>query len=91
MADMIAERYKQFRETGEWDSNYSENGKSFLLINTPLERIDAYLLNVVSMEGVMKDISRTRNLIIGANVGFITLLTLIAYVTNAFILKIYVD
>ncbi len=87
MADMIAERYKQFRETGEWDSNYSENGKSFLLINTPLERIDAYLLNVVSMEGVMKDISRTRNLIIGANVGFITLLTLIAYVTNAFILK----
>lgn len=87
MADMIAERYKHFRETGEWDSDYSENGRSFLLINTPLERIDAYLLNVVSMEGVMKDISRTRNLIIGANVGFITLLTLIAYVTNAFILK----
>ncbi|MEK5394568.1 cache domain-containing sensor histidine kinase [Paenibacillus sp. FSL K6-2859] len=87
MADMIAERYKHFRETGEWDSEYSENGQSFLLINTPLEHIDAYLLNVVSMEGVMKDISRTRNLIIGANVGFITLLTLIAYVTNAFILK----
>ncbi|WP_449602120.1 cache domain-containing sensor histidine kinase [Paenibacillus sp. Marseille-Q9583] len=87
MADMIAERYKHFRKTGEWDSEYSENGKSFLLINTPLERIDAYLLNVVSMEGVMKDISRTRNLIIGANVGFITLLTLIAYVTNAFILN----
>ncbi|WP_245238289.1 cache domain-containing sensor histidine kinase [Paenibacillus etheri] len=87
MADMIAERYKHFRETGEWDSEYSENGKSFLLINTPLERIDAYLLNVVSMDGVMKDISRTRNLIIGANIGFITLLTLIAYVTNAFILK----
>lgn len=87
MADMIAERYKHFRETGEWDSDYSENGQSFLLINTPLEHIDAYLLNVVSMEGVMKDISRTRNLIIGANVGFITLLTLIAYVTNAFILK----
>ncbi|MEK4234593.1 MULTISPECIES: cache domain-containing sensor histidine kinase [Paenibacillus] len=87
MSDMIAERYKHFRETGAWDSEYSENGRSFLLINTPLERIDAYLLNVVSMEGVMKDISRTRNLIIGANVGFITLLTLIAYVTNAFILK----
>ncbi|WP_256721694.1 cache domain-containing sensor histidine kinase [Paenibacillus odorifer] len=87
MSDMIVERYKHFRETGAWDSEYSENGRSFLLINTPLERIDAYLLNVVSMEGVMKDISRTRNLIIGANVGFITLLTLIAYVTNAFILK----
>jgi two-component system sensor histidine kinase YesM len=87
MAGVIAERYKYFRETGEWDSDYSENSKSFLLINTPLERIDAYLLNVVSMEGVLQDISRTRNFIIGANIGFIVLLTLIAYVMNAFILK----
>ncbi|WP_339317769.1 histidine kinase [Paenibacillus sp. FSL R10-2734] len=87
MASVIADRYKTFRATGEWDSEYSENGQSFLLINTPLDRIDAYLLNVVSMEGVMKDISRTRNFIIGANIGFIVLLTLIAYVMNAFILK----
>lgn len=87
MGDAIAERYQTFRATAEWDSEYTENGKSFLLINTPLDRIDAYLLNIVSMEGVMKDISRTRNLIIGANIGFIILLTAIAYVMNAFILK----
>jgi two-component system sensor histidine kinase YesM len=87
MANVITERYKTFRATGEWDSRYTTNGKSFLLINTPLERIDAYLLNVVSMEGVLQDISRTRNFIIGANIGFILLLTLIAYVMNAFILK----
>lgn len=87
IANVIKERYRNLRATGEWDSDYSENGKSFLFINTPLEHIDAHLLNVVSMEGVMKDISHTRNLIIGANVGFIVLLTLIAYVMNAFILK----
>lgn len=87
MATAIAERYKTFQTTGEWDTEYTENGKSFLLLNTPLERIDAYLLNVVSMEGVMQDISHTRNLIIGANIGFIVLLTTIAYVMNAFILK----
>jgi two-component system sensor histidine kinase YesM len=87
MANVITERYKTFRATGEWDSRYTTNGKSFLLINTPLDRIDAYLLNVVSMEGVLQDISRTRNFIIGANIGFIVLLTLIAYVMNAFILK----
>jgi two-component system sensor histidine kinase YesM len=87
MASVIIERFQNFRATGEWDIKYSENGNSFLLINTPLEHIDAYLLNVVSMEGVMKDISQTRNLIIGANIGFIVLLTLIAYVMNAFILK----
>lgn len=87
MAQAIAERLQLYRKSGEWDIQYSENGKSFLLINTPIDRVDAFLVNVVSMDGVIKEISRTRNLIIGANVGFIFLVTVIAYVLNAFILK----
>ncbi|WP_052087868.1 cache domain-containing sensor histidine kinase [Paenibacillus wynnii] len=87
MSAAIKSRLESYRETGEWDINYTENGKSYLLINTPLEHINAYLLNVVSMDGVMKDISHTRNLIIGVNIGFIILVTAIAYVLNAFILK----
>lgn len=87
MENAIAERLQGYGETGEWDMNYKENGSSFLLIHTPLERIGASLINVVSMEDVMKHISQTRNLLIGANIGFIFLVTLIAYVMNAFILK----
>ncbi len=83
----ITERLKHYEETGEWDIHYKENGSSFMLIHTPLERIGASLINVVSMEDVMKHISQTRNLLIGANIGFIFLVTLIAYVMNAFILK----
>ncbi|MDF9843458.1 MULTISPECIES: sensor histidine kinase [unclassified Paenibacillus] len=83
----ITERLKHYGETGEWDIHYKENGSSFMLIHTPLERIGASLINVVSMEDVMKHISQTRNLLIGANIGFIFLVTLIAYVMNAFILK----
>lgn len=87
MAAAITERLQSYNKTGNWDIHYTENGKSFLFINTPLERVDAHLLNVVSMEGVMKEISHTRNLIIGVNIGFIILVTVIAYVLNAFILK----
>ncbi|WP_310831182.1 cache domain-containing sensor histidine kinase [Paenibacillus pedocola] len=83
----IAERLKIYQKTGEWNIDYKEGGKSFLLIHAPLDRIGASLLNVVSMEDVMKRISHTRNLLIGANIGFIFLLTAIAYVMNAFILK----
>ncbi|WP_252863428.1 cache domain-containing sensor histidine kinase [Paenibacillus riograndensis] len=83
----IAGRLQQYAETGEWDIHYKEKGNSFLLIHTPLTEIGASLVNVVSMEGVMKDISHTRNLIIGLNIGFIVLVTAIAYVLNAFILK----
>ncbi|UQZ34541.1 sensor histidine kinase [Paenibacillus sp. PK3_47] len=83
----IDERLQHYRDTGQWNIHYKENGNSFLLIHTPLERIGASLINVVSMEDVMKHISQTRNLLIGANIGFIFLVTAIAYVMNAFILK----
>ncbi|MFE4712933.1 histidine kinase [Paenibacillus sp. NPDC056722] len=87
MTKAIADRTRKYQETGEWDIHYEENGKNYLLINTPLDLIHASLVNVVSMEGVMSDISHTRNLIIGANIGFIVLVTVIANVLNAFILK----
>ncbi|MBW4084925.1 sensor histidine kinase [Paenibacillus sp. S150] len=87
LAGAIAGRLLKYGGTGEWDIHYKENGNSFLLIQTPLAQIGASLVNVVSMEEVMKDISHTRNLIIGLNIGFIFLVTAIAYVLNAFILK----
>lgn len=83
----VKERLAVYRQTGEWEMDYQENGNSFLLIQAPLEQIDASLVTVVSMKGLMKDISRTRNMIIGANIVFIFLVTVIAYIMNAFILK----
>lgn len=83
----IRERLMNYQETGEWNIDYKENGKSFLLLHKPIERINADLVNVVSMDGVFKEISHMRNILIGANIGFITLVTVIAYILNAFILK----
>ncbi|MEF2966408.1 histidine kinase [Paenibacillus sp. M1] len=87
MQTVIRERLEHYRATGEWDYNYSENGNTFLLLHKPIERINADLLNIVSMDNVLKEISHTRNLLIGANIGFITLVTIITYIMNAFILK----
>ncbi|RCX18212.1 two-component system sensor histidine kinase YesM [Fontibacillus phaseoli] len=87
MQTVIRERLQHYRVTGEWDNNYTENGKSFLLLHKPIERINADLLNIVSMDNVLEEISHTRNLLIGANIGFITLVTIITYIMNAFILK----
>ncbi|MEC2343659.1 sensor histidine kinase [Paenibacillus barengoltzii] len=87
LEQVIRERLMHFKETGEWNNDYKENGKSFLLLHKPIERINADLVNVVSMDGVFKEISHMRNILIGANIGFITLVTVIAYFLNAFILK----
>jgi two-component system sensor histidine kinase YesM len=87
MNKTIQDRFVSLRQGGEWDAQYHENGKSFLFIQVPIERMDAYLLNVVSMENVLKDISVIRNKTIGTNIIFILLFTVIAYVLNSFILK----
>lgn len=87
MEQAIADRIVRFRETGEWDTEYAEGGKSYLLLIEPVERIGASLVNVVSMQNTFKDIARTRNQIIGMFMGFIILVSVIAYILNAFILK----
>lgn len=87
LSPAIKDRLAAFRKTGEWQMDYKENGNSFILIQAPLEKINASLVTVVSTKSVMMDISRTRNLIIGVNIGFIFLVTAITYVLNAFILK----
>ncbi|WP_083180315.1 sensor histidine kinase [Paenibacillus yonginensis] len=87
MSAAVQERLQHYKATGEWKAEYKENGKSFLLLHKPIERIHADLLNIVSMDSVLMEISHTRNLLIGANIGFVTLITVIAYVLNAFILK----
>lgn len=87
MRNAILDRFATLRQGGVWDTAYHENGKSFLFIQVPIERTDAYLLNVVSMEGVLKDISVIRNKTIGTNILFVVLFTVIAYILNAIILK----
>lgn len=87
MENAIMDRFAALRKGEAWNTAYKENGQSFLFIQVPIERMDAYLLNVVSMEGVLKDISVIRNKTIGTNILFVVLFTVIAYILNAIILK----
>lgn len=66
---------------------YEQGGKSYLMMYTPVDRMDAYLLNAVSLENVLKDLNRTRSMLIYANIGFILVLALLTYILNSFILK----
>lgn len=66
---------------------YEEGGEAYMMLYTPVERMDAYLLNAVSLEKVLKDLNRTRGMLICANIGFILILALLTYIMNSFILK----
>ncbi|MGG4094076.1 cache domain-containing sensor histidine kinase [Paenibacillus lautus] len=68
-------------------ARFSLNGSSFLLIATPMERLHAHVLNVVSLEGALNNVSKAQGQIIAANIVLIFLLSIITYYLNSIILK----
>ncbi|MGG3309851.1 sensor histidine kinase [Paenibacillus lautus] len=68
-------------------ARFSLNGSSYLLIVTPMERLHAHVLNVVSLEGALNNVSKAQGQIIAANIVLIFLLSIITYYLNSIILK----
>ncbi|WP_411552800.1 sensor histidine kinase [Paenibacillus lautus] len=68
-------------------TRFSLDGSSFLLIATPMERLHAHVLNVVSLEGALNNVSKAQGQIIAANIVLIILLSIITYYLNSIILK----
>lgn len=80
----------------DWAERPHEEGASFtftvgdtpyLCLTTPIDQMDAYLLNVVSLENQVTQIRHTRNLFIAAAVVLIALLSVITYFLQSLILK----
>ncbi|MFD1885823.1 cache domain-containing sensor histidine kinase [Paenibacillus wenxiniae] len=74
-------------QSGELSAQYRADGQSYLLTSMPIERLGAQLVQVVSLEKMLQDTGRARNLIIVATIAFIVLVSLITYVANSLILK----
>ncbi|MBM7565248.1 cache domain-containing sensor histidine kinase [Paenibacillus sacheonensis] len=66
---------------------FTRNKTPFLSNYIYVEKIDAYVLNVVSLKHVFADIDRTRNKIIIAIVILLVILSISTYFLNALILK----
>ncbi|QHW33103.1 HAMP domain-containing protein [Paenibacillus rhizovicinus] len=69
------------------DFSFRWNKTPFLGNYIYVEKIDAYVLNVVSLKNVFADINRTRNRIVFANIILLVILSISTYVLNALILK----
>ncbi|ANF95919.1 hypothetical protein AR543_07815 [Paenibacillus bovis] len=84
---LLATADSQNSSAAELSAQYRADGQSYLLTSIPVERLGARLVYAVSLEKMLQDTGRARNLIILATVGFIVLVSLITYVANSLILK----
>lgn len=74
-------------QSGTGEAQFRIEGKTFLMTVSPIERIGAQLVNVVSLEGVLNEISQSKKQIFIAIILLIVLLSVITYFLNSFILK----
>lgn len=75
----------QNRADGHYTFTYGET--PYLAIPTYIEKLDSYLINVISLKGTLSDISKQRNTIIILTIILIALLSMISYVLHSLILK----
>ncbi|WP_246070762.1 sensor histidine kinase [Paenibacillus kobensis] len=86
----VKEVMRQFalhQKSSEKSFSFSYNGKPYIGIYSYLGQLDSYLLNVVSLESTISNISQQRNTIIIATIILIGLLSMISYLLHSLILK----
>ncbi|MEC0231397.1 sensor histidine kinase [Paenibacillus alba] len=67
--------------------NFTVGDTPYLILSTPIEQLEAHLLNVVSLKKPVTQIQKARNLFITAAVVLIALLSIITYFLQSLILK----
>jgi len=75
---------------GDPDASYFEiafNGEPFICIFKKLDRLDAYLINVVSLQDSLHKASISRNTIIAVSIMLILILSVITYLTSRILFK----
>ncbi|MEC0328280.1 histidine kinase [Paenibacillus sp. FSL R5-0527] len=87
MRQKVRELLREQPADAALQTRFELEGAEFLLISAPIERIDARLLYVVSLEGVLDNILRSKQQIMAANILLIVLLSTITFLLNSIILK----
>ncbi|MED4958150.1 sensor histidine kinase [Paenibacillus macerans] len=87
MRQKVRELLREQPADAALQTQFELEGAEFLLISAPIERIDARLLYVVSLEGVLDNILRSKQQIMAANILLIVLLSTITFLLNSIILK----
>lgn len=83
----VQRQFAGLQQSGEETSRFNVNDRSYLITASPVERIGAHLINVISMEEPINHIAQLKKQIIAANIILILVLSIITYFLNSMILK----
>lgn len=83
----IIKQFKANRTDKQSSFHFTNQETPYLVVYTYLEQLDSYLVNVISLEEVYKDIKQTRSIVILVGGLIISVLSIITFFIISFILK----
>ncbi|WP_227872124.1 cache domain-containing sensor histidine kinase [Paenibacillus albus] len=86
-SDIQHELNKHLTGDGSGHFLFEQKGTPFLGNYIHIDKLDAYVFNVVSLKNVFADINKSRNKIIFVNILLLVILSISTYFLNAIILK----
>lgn len=79
--------FSKSKKEGTGSFQFENKGTPYLVITAKIEDLEAYMLNVISLEGLYAETAKTRNIILSGIIFLVIVLSLFTYVLISLLLK----
>ncbi|MEW8969158.1 MAG: histidine kinase [Mesobacillus sp.] len=83
----LKRKFNRSKQEGTGSFEFKNNEAPFLVITAYIDDLDAYLLNVISLEGLYAETAKTRNIIFSGIIFLVIVLSFVTYVLILLLLK----
>jgi two-component system, sensor histidine kinase YesM len=83
----LKQKFNKSKHEGTGSFQFDNNETPYLVITAYIEDLNAYLLNVISLEGLHAETSKTRNVIFIGIIFLVIVLSFVSYVLVSLLLK----
>lgn len=80
-------KFNKSKDEGTGSFQFENNETPYLVITAYIDDLDAYLLNVISLEGLYAETAKTRNVIFSGIIFLVIILSFVTYVLVLLLLK----
>lgn len=79
--------FSKFKKEGTASFQFENKQTPYLVTTAYIEDLEAYMLNVISLEGLYAETAKTRNIILSGIIFLVIILSLVTYVLISLLLK----
>lgn len=85
--ETLIRQFSKSKKEGTGSFQFENKGTPYLVITANIEDLEAYMLNVISLESLYAETAKTRNIILSGIIFLVIVLSLFTYVLISLLLK----